>query len=504
MRSKKLSGLLNKAGSGASSDAIMLIAAKLMMAVLGLVVTRLLSQYFSVHDYGTYSQIMLLTTTLSSLTVLGMVDATNYFFSGQPNPILRQKYVATLFTLQAMVSAFTGGILLVMSGAIATYFDNADVKPLVIFGALLPFFQNLIAMLQVLFVSVGKARLLVVRNLAVSALRLVIAVGACMIAENVALVLLATVLLDVGQIAFFLVLLRREGCVIHPRHTDLRLTRRILSYCLPMAVFIIINSVNRDCDKYVVSAFTDTETLAVYTNAAKVLPVDIIMQAFITVLVPPLTRRIAAGKKDEAAKLYKYFIEITYVTTGILSCAAIAAAPSLMELLYTDKYLSGLPVFVVYLLVDILRFTNLTMVLAATGKTKMLMLLGACGLGGNLILNLVLFPFMGVLGPAVATLLVTLAMGIVILKQSAGALGTGLRGIFNCRFLAIFALENLAGVLLFSRLQMLLSRWGVHYMAVLLVVAGLYGMTMLALNGRRLLRDLKEVNLLTGKTQQEQ
>ena len=491
--------LPGKKVGGASADAVFLTAARLMTTVLGFTVTRLLSQFFSVHDYGTYSQIMLLVSTLSSITVLGMVDAVNYFFCSQDNIPDRERYMGTLFALQAVVSTVAGVVVLLLTYPISRYFDNPDLKKLLIFGAVLPFLQNLIPMLQVLFVAVGKAKLLAFKNLTISFLRFSAVLIACLLVQEVWLILLATVLLDVGQITFFLLLLRKEGCRVGIHRADLALVKPILSYSIPMAAFIILNTINRDCDKYVISAFTDTETLAVYTNAAKVLPFDIIMQSFCTVLLPHITRHLAAGELEGAKKLYRYFVEITYISTGILACAALAAAPDLMELLYTDKYLSGLGVFVVYILVDILRFTNLTMILSASGKTKILMFLAMGSLVGNLILNVVFFRLFGILGPAIATLMVTLAVGMVILILSGRIMGTNLRGIFHVKYLGLFAMENIVAIPAFLALRQWLHRLGLHYLVSLILIYGAYVILMLGLNGKRILKDLRDVSAATSQ-----
>ena len=98
---KKLKG-------GTSGDAVLLMFIKLVTMALGLTVTRLLSQYFSYHDYGTYSQIMLVVNTVASITILGMVDGTNFFYCREADPRKRESYGCTIFTLQCIVSAGAG------------------------------------------------------------------------------------------------------------------------------------------------------------------------------------------------------------------------------------------------------------------------------------------------------------------------------------------------------------------------------------------------------------
>lgn len=484
---------------GTSGDAVLLMFIKLVTMALGLAVTRLLSQYFSYHDYGTYSQIMLVVNTVASVTILGMVDGTNFFYCREADPQKREGYVCTIFTLQCIVSTAAGCVVMLLSGPLCAHFHNPDVAPLLIFAAALPLFQNLISMLQVLVVSVGKARVLAARNLIVSLTRLLVVIMAIAFVRDVAVILLMTVVMDLAQIGIFVLMLRRNGCPMGFKAVNFRLFQEIFHYCAPMAVFTVISTLNRDLDKYLVGMMTDTQTLAVYSNASKVLPFDIIMTSFTTVLIPEITRRVAAGKQAEAASLYKAFLEFTYIATGILCCAAIAAAPELMELLYSEKYLSGLPVFILYILVDLLRFTNITLVLAVAGKTRSLMFLSFGTLGANAVLNVVLYHFLGLPGPALATLLVTFATGLLIMALSARVLGTRLGRLFDLKCLAVFAVLSTGLTLGVYQGRKWLASTGMHYVLVLVITSGIYGLVMALLYGKRLLRALKNVNKVTKR-----
>ena len=483
---------------GTSADAVLLMFIKLVTMALGLTVTRLLSQYFSYHDYGTYSQIILVVNTVASITILGMVDGTNFFYCREADIKKREGYISTIFTLQCIVSAAAGGVVMALTGPLCTHFHNPDVAPLLIFAAALPLLQNLISMLQVLVVSVGKARMLAARNLIVSLTRLLVVIAAIAFVRNVAVILLMTVVMDLAQIGIFTLMLRKNGCHMGFKAVNFRLFREIFYYCAPMAVFTVISTLNRDLDKYLVGIVTDTETLAVYSNASKVLPFDIIMTSFTTVLLPEITRRVSAEKKAEAAEIYKAFLEFTYIATGILCCAAIAGAPQLMQLLYSSKYTVGLNIFCIYILVDLIRFSNMTLILSAAGKTRTIMRLGMASIGMNAVLNVLFYHQIGMSGPALATFLSVLITGVLMLYFGSRELGTRLWKLFDGKYLAVFTLENLAAVTVFSALRNHLASVGMHYFPVLVIVGGGYGLLMLLLHGKRLLRSLKNVNKVTG------
>ena len=485
---------------GASADAVLLMFIKLVTILLGLAVTRLLSQYLSVYDYGTYSQILLIVSTAASVTILGMMDGVNYFYCSEKDPAKRESYVSTIFTLQSIVGIVAGCVIMLLCAPLGRYFDNPGIRPLMIFAAALPLMQNLLGMFQILIVSVGKARMLAFRNLIVSLMRLAAVFVVILAVRNVAVILSVTLVLDVAQIVFFAVILRRSGCPVRFRATDMRLFRRILLYCAPMAVFTVINTLNRDLDKYLISALTDTETLAIYANASKILPFDIIMTSFCTVLLPEITRLVSSGEKKRAASLYRYFLEISYISTSILCCAAIAASPQLMELLYSEKYLAGLSVFCIYILVDLLRFTNITLILSAAGKTATLMIIGAGVLGLNAVLNVILYNLVGLIGPAVATLVTTAVMGVTLIILGGRELDSGMSDFFDKRFLIIFICENLVLTPVLFAAQRFLSGLGLNYFVILASICLLYAAVMFIFNGKRLLSDLKEVNRATRQS----
>ncbi len=487
----------NKLRSGTSTDAILLTFVKLITIALSFVVTRLLSQYLSVYDYGTYSQILLIVSTVTSVTILGMADGVNYFYCSEQNEQKRESYISTIYALQSLVSVLAGAIVMVLTKPICIYFDNPDVRRLLIFAACLPMLQNLLSMTQVLLVSVGKARLLAIRNLVVSLLRLAAVIVVVTVARDVAVVLATTLALDIAQVALFAVILRKNQCPIRFKSVDFRLFRTIFRYCAPMAVFTAVNTLNRDCDKYLIGLLTDTETLALYSNASKVLPFDIVASSFCTVLLPQITRFIADRRKADAVKLYRTFLEITYISTAILCCAVLAASPQVMELLYSEKYLAALPVFCVYVLVDLLRFTNITLILSAAGKTKKLMLYGIGALGLNAALNVALYWLFGTIGPAVATLLTTLLLGLCLLSSGARELEGKLSDFFDVKFLLRFMAENAVLTVLLYLAQRYLAALGLPYLLILALICGGYAAVMGIVHRKRFLRALKQVNALS-------
>ena len=485
---------INRLRSGVSGDAVLLMMVKMVTIVLSFVITRLLSEYLSIYAYGTYSQALLVVSTVSSLTVLGMLDGVNYYYCSQKETENKETYMATLFTCQCIVGAVAGFVVLGMSGLLCAYFANPELKGLLLFCAVLPVLQNLLGMLQILLVSVGKAKLLAARNLVVSMVRLAVVLLVVSAVRDAAVTLLATLILDLLQIGFFLWTLKRNACRIRLKRVDFRLVKPIVAYCAPMAIFTVVNTLNRDLDKHLIAFLTDTETVAMYANASKQLPFDLITTSFCTVLLPKITGMIAHKNYREAKSTYKVFVEISYLATGILCGAAFSVAPQLMELLYSRKYMDGLDIFRIYILVDFVRFASITLILSAAGKTKLLMRLGLATLGTNAVLNVVFFRIWGTVGPAVATLITSVLMGIILLSLGARELEGTLKDFFFGKHLLSFMIASALGIAVFSAVGRWLAALGLWYVWVVLIVGGSYGICFLLLFGKRLITDMRLLN----------
>ena len=493
MKGNRLSAIFK----GKSGDSFFLIFVRMVTLVLGLLVTRVLSGYFSLQDYGTYSQIMLLTTTISSMTILGMMDGVNFFFCKEKDEKKRDAYISTIFFMQYAVGIVVSLTVLICAGPISKYFGNDSVKSLIAFAAILPVAQNTISLLQIMFIAIGKARQIAIRNLLVSILKLVAVTLACYVFNNIAVIFLCQAIIDILQILYFAWVLRKNQCKINVLNFDKSLIKEILVYCIPMAMFTVIKSLNRDADKYVISFFTNTETLAVYTNASKILPFDIIMTSFCTVLLPYITRYIARKKYDECRRLYKAFLELSYIATTILAVGAICVAPELMRFLYTDKYTTngfGITVFVIYILVDILSVMNITLILSAAGKTKTILFASIGTFVANIVLNIVLFLVMKETGPAVATLIVTAIQGIVLLSLGARELKTNIFRMFHLEYLLRFIMQILAAAMIAAVLRRIMVNIQLSYLVILFTVYGFFTGAMLLMNKKRLFVNLKAIN----------
>ena len=487
---KQLSGRF----SGAASDSVLLTFVRVITAVLGLLVTKLLSIHFSLHEYGTYSQAMLIVSTATSISILGLTNAVNYFFNAVAERARKEKYIGTIFSIQYFLGIFCAAIIIIIQLPITKYFKNSDLQNILHLVAWLPLLQNLIFMLQVLFVSTGRAKLIAIRNFIISVARLIFVIVACYITKSIRTIFIVLLVLDVAQVAYFMWAFRKSNFKISIKQFDKSLLKPILSFSIPMAIYILTNELTRDIDKYVISFFSDTVSLAIYTNAAKILPFDLITQSFITVLIPIVTRQIAKKDYQNAQATFKAYLRLGYVATWLIAFGVVINAREAMLFLYDPKYLPGLSVFVVYLFVDMIKFANTSLILTAKGKSKVLMLCSIGALVANFALNIIMFMLFGMIGPAIATLIITFGLVIVLLSIGGKEIKTNIFHLFNWKEMGIVGVQMvLVGIICYC-IKHTLYYITDSYIVVLIISYGLYFCLMAILNKKRIIDCFKTIN----------
>lgn len=481
-------------GNGAATNSILLMSVQIITTVLGLIVTKLLSVNFSLQEYGTYSQALLVTTTATSLSILGLTNATNYFYNRTEDEKEKKRYIATIFSIQYIVGICVAIGILLFRSQISGYFANDRLRFFLIIVALTPIMTNLIAMYQTLFVSIGEAKKIAARNFVVSVIRLMAVVIACYVVNNIIVVLVAVLIMDIAQVIYFAFMFRKDKYPIQVKDTDVSLVKEILVFSIPMAIYVLSNSLSRDIDKYVISAFGNTEILAVYSNAAKILPFDLLTASLITVLIPIITRFINQKKFEEARTVFKLYLRMGYLLTCIFVGGAIALARYVMLFLYDEKYLSGLSVFIVYLVIDMIRFANVTTILSGAGKSKVLMKISVVTLTLNGILNIVGYKLFGLIGPAIVTLLLTIMMTVALLHFGAKEIKTKITELFDFKEIFLVGGEIACMGVLAHFIAEILSSKSVPLFFVLAISYGSYLVVLFSINYKRVLGCFRKLN----------
>lgn len=483
--------IINRHKKGGVTDALMLTFVRVVTAVLGLVCTRIISDGFSFQDYGTYSQAMLLNSTITAITILGLTDAVNLYYNKYiSQQDVQIRIVSNIFSLQIIIGIFAAFALIFFKESIVTYFSNTSLRPLILLIAVMPMMGNLLAMQQTLYVSIGKVDIVAKRNLIISVLRLVIFIVACYVTGEVGTILFFQLICDVAQVLYFGRDLKKKGIEIKIFTLNFSWIKKILKFSIPVSAFVVTSSLLRDSDKYIVSCFTDASTLAIFSNASKILPLDMFVASLTTVLLPIITRSVATNDKLQLQLIYRGYFNVSMAVGVILVGAAVVSAPSLMTLLYGEKYLVGLNVFIIYLFVTLVRFVNLALLFNAAGKSMIILVVSLIALILNIGLSVILMYWLGPMGCAIGTLVVSILINVAMMFMSKSILGKSAFVLIDWKWMArLLLLAIVCSIICYS----VNSAIGINVYAFVIISIVYVGL-MVILNWKRFNVEFKNLN----------
>ena len=482
---------LNLGKQNNSTDALLLAFVRILTLIIGLLSTSILSHNLDLTDYGTYATGNLIVSTSCVLTALGLVEASNYFYHKEERC---REYVSTIFAIQFIIGIGCAIVLVACRGILVRYFKNEHlygIYALLIFRPMLGNIENILLTLQTV---VGKARLIAIRNTVFSMLKLVAVILTAFVFHSIRTMFIAFLLLDVLTIVYYKHSFEQAAFVLRFRDVCLDVIRPILAFSLPMGIYLLTNEVMKDIDKFVIAAYENTEQLAIYTNCSNLLPFSFVASAFLTIVLPIITKLGQSGEFQRGREVFKTYLKIGCISTVTFSAIAVVLAKELITLLYGEKYLPGFGVFIIYIFVDMLKFAGVSVVLTTFGKTKFLMVVSFASMILNVILNPVLYHFYGMPGPAIATLGITVASVIVLLNESAKLLKCRLGDLFSTKEFAVYLSEIIIVGAIMYLLKHCLFKAYIPYYFVIIVIGGLYGVAILILQGKQLVQAMKKVN----------
>ena len=184
--------------------------------------------------------------------------------------------------------------------------------------------------------------------------------------------------------------------------------------------------------------------------------------------------------------LWKNYFEFSYLVSFTLCFGAIICAKELLIFLYSRAYLEGLNIFIIYLFVELFRFTFFGLILSATGNTSKILLSSVVSLIINIILNIIFYYIFGFVGPAIASLITVVIMNSIQFILSCRILEVKIIDIVDFKKMFIFVIK-----MLIVGLIMLLFKYGINkvvnnYLITLIVIYLLFVATNLFLNKDRI------------------
>lgn len=432
--------------------AIILTSSKVITMMLSMLSAMFLSRFQTLKEYGTYSQLLLIANIFTTIFMLGLPNSINYFLSQAESEEEKEQFVSTYYTFSTILSFLTGLILVAATPLFVSYFNNELIVDLWYFLAVYPWTRIILSSIENILIVYNKiSRLIYFRILnSVFLFSIVMLVRILDLSFKEYMIIFIAVEVSFALSVYVIAkkIVRRFRFYLKKEQL-----RNILVFSVPLGLASVVGTLSIEFDKLLIGKFFNTEQLAIYTNAAREMPITIIATSLTAVLMPRLVRLLKVNKNKEAIKLWGEATTMSYIFICYFATCLFIFAPEVISLLYSDKYLEGVTVFRVYTIVLLLRCTYFGIILNSIGKTKFIFYSSILSLGLNGLLSYFLYLMLGFIGPAVATFLSILLIQVAQLKATSKNIKVPFRLIFPWRALTIITFINLAMGIIFAMVK---------------------------------------------------
>ena len=479
-----------KEGSFAT-DAILLTVSKIIGNLLTLVSAMLLARIRTLEENGIYSELLLIINLATAIFMLGLPNSINFFLAKAETREDKNRFLSLYYTLSTVLSVVLGIVLVALLPLWIRYFNDQNLAQFAFFLLLFPWAKVVIASVENVLVVLGKSKTIVWYRITNSICLLLIILLIWVTNSSFTFYMVLYVAVEGAYALAVYALAAKYTGRLH-WNIDKQLIRSVLTFSIPLGLASIVGTLNIEIDKLMIGHFLTTEELAIYSYASKELPLTIVATSFTAVLMPRMVRLFQQNRNEEAVAIWRDVTTISFSIMAFFGIGMAVFSREAMVILYSEKYAPGSQVFAIYSLGLLLKCTYFGMVLNTTGKTKMVLYSSIGTLALNCILNYILFQILGTVGPALATAISSLIMGLCQLLFSAKLTKIPFSLFFPWKNIAVLTLVNVAlGAAFFSVHRLVFPG---NWQAV--VLAGLWAISYVAIisvPGKKLWKRMREV-----------
>jgi O-antigen/teichoic acid export membrane protein len=420
-----------------SGPAVRLIAGRVIGGVVAFAIPVVLARVLLPTAFGTYKQLFLIYMTLYGVAQVGAAESLYYFVPRKPADAPRS--IANSVATLALVGTLCLVVLVVERDRVAHWMGNpaigSELPPLALFLAL----TLISAAFEIVIVSrnepakaamvyalsdIGRTASFVIPAIAFRSVHAVLLGGVVFAALRV-----------VAMLGYF-------GSVFgRSIRFDGALWRQQWGYALPFAIAVGIDVVQANAHQWVVATRFDAAAFAIYAVGCLQIPlVDLICTSTANVMMVKLAE--TATRHDGAALRIWHDTTVKLASLMFpLAALLFLTARAVIVILFTQTYLAAVPILRVWCLMVVPSAFAVDGVLRAHARTRFLLVMNVVrlvvivGLVGSLISGF------GIVGAVLATLVGTVVVKMMAMRQIARVMRVGLSEVLPWRRLALTALN---------------------------------------------------------------
>lgn len=423
-------------------NTLVLTISKVVSLVMSIGITVILSRYRTLEEYGTYAQLILIVSLSVSILSFGINNSINYFLGRFEHKNDRDSFISTYFLLNTLFGVTIGILLNLFSYKLGVYFNNSSIPGYSLVILILPWSLLTNSSMSYFLIFSNRSKHVLLIETTYNFLVFLTALISSIIGIDFKTYLYFFTLINAAQ-SIFVYLLVYKIYELNNIKVRINLAKDILRFSIPLGFSTILGTLNLQIDQIMISSFYKLSEYAVYANAARELPITVLSSSIVLVVFPNVSKLVNRKRTNDAVNIWKESIVLSSMIMFFLISVLFVFAPEIITILYSEKFIAGVPVFRVYTLVLIFRITYFGMILNSLNKTSYILITSFVALILNVVLNFTFHKFFGFIGPAIATFCVTSIVAIMQLWYTSKLVNMKISNIFPWKELIRIGLVNI-------------------------------------------------------------
>lgn len=197
---------------------------------------------------------------------------------------------------------------------------------------------------------------------------------------------------------------------------DIKIFKLIIKTTWPFAFIVLIGTIMGNIDIYMLGIWRNSTEIGLYSAVQRIQQFILIIPSTIAVAVFPLMSRLANIDNEQFKLVFKKTISLIMIIGLPLALGGILLANQIVPLIFGPDYSGAIPILRILMAMLLFSFPLflLSNVIFAYNRQKELVKAYSTGIIANILLNLLLVPKFGAMGSAIATLISTLTIIIII------------------------------------------------------------------------------------------
>jgi O-antigen/teichoic acid export membrane protein len=390
------------------SSTIKLSVFSLVTTIIGLATTVIVARHYPTQDYGVFVLILVLVSFVDQISTLGLEMSIPKFIAGAKDELTKEQFFSTGVIVRIGAILLASLLAWLGSPLLMAVFGQSLLPGFILYVPLLFALDSFQSFLQsvlqgsFLFTTMGITSL--ISSVTYLMLLLWVVYG---INGSIALLLLAKAVssLVVCVILLFSIPIKKRLSF------RIDIFKDLMKFGLPLQINDILSFIFSRIDTIVVAAFLGPADIALYEIARKV-PDNLrsFYGPFIQVYFPFISKRYVLEGRQQASDLLNDALRFVAFVTLFGAAIAVLFGRAIIELLFSSKYVSVAPVFVLLMVnLSVALISNVMgNTIVGVGDSDKPMFINSFNAVASWLASLLLIPVYALFGAAAANTIGTL------------------------------------------------------------------------------------------------